>query len=183
MMRKILRTTLIATILFSPIVQAEWYTVTDDDLFSDGHTALMVGKKTSNPEEIDNNMIALNCTPRSLTFSLVEKDIEEETSAPIYSFPIDMAIKIDKNSIIRLNATLSRRNSMLTQAITEHTDTEMKKIKIILRQLRDAKHRVRVGIRRQDITREDAMTYSFSFNVLGSTGAVNKFITACGIKL
>ncbi|EMA2269021.1 hypothetical protein PSD81_005341, partial [Escherichia coli] len=122
MMRKILRTTLIATILFSPIVQAEWYTVTDDDLFSDGHTALMVGKKTSNPEEIDNNMIALNCTPRSLTFSLVEKDIEEETSAPIYSFPIDMAIKIDKNSIIRLNATLSRRNSMLTQAITERTD-------------------------------------------------------------
>ncbi|EHC2329544.1 hypothetical protein JTW50_004756 [Escherichia coli] len=183
MMRKILRTTLITTILFSPIVHAEWYTVTDDDLFSDSHTALMVGKKTSNPEEIDNHMIALDCTPRSLTFSFVEKNIEKETSAPIHSFPIEVAIKIDKNSIIKLNTTYLRRNSILTQAISERTDTEMQKIKIILKQLRDAKHRVKVGIRRQDDTREDAMTYSFNFNVLGSTSAVNKFITACGIKL
>lgn len=156
-----------STIVFSHLSYAGWTTSIDDDLFSGGQKAVMHG--TLNSPSIG---LIFDCTKSDLSIAYVEQDT---TSSDTGSFPVDLIIKVDGNSILKLDAALSRRNSQYLQIKSDNTD----QINSILKQLQSAKSKVLVGVQ----TKDGGNQSSFSGSVSGSTVAVNRFVKACEIKL
>ncbi|EAB4767262.1 hypothetical protein [Escherichia coli] len=167
MMRKALKMVLITTAIISPIAQAQWLTQTEDDLFSDGKKAAMIGETSS-----DNSAIIFNCTKNTLTAAYVEMDKTHESTAKM---PMELVMKVDGNNALKFNATLSRRNVQALEIATNDAE----QLKILLKQLKEAKSQVLVGAQTED----GGSKFSLSANVSGSTSAVNKFVAACEIKL
>lgn len=98
----IIKITFMAAVLASPIVHAQWVTNTEDDLFSGGKKAMMIGEVSS-----ANGAIIFDCTKDKLTAAYVEMDKTSESTANI---PMDLIMKVDGNGAVKFNATLSRRN-------------------------------------------------------------------------
>lgn len=153
--------------LFSPLAHAQWVTNVEDDLFSGGKKAMMIGSVSS-----ENSAIVFDCTKSELTAAYIEMD---KTTESISEIPMDLIMKVDGNSPVKLDAALSRRNVQFLQIQSDDSD----QLKVLLKQLQEAKSKVLVGVQLKDGEGQN----SFSANVSGSTSAVNGFIKACEITL
>lgn len=162
----IIKITLIAA-FFSPLAHAQWLTDTEDDLFSGGKKAMMIGTLTSS-----SSAIIFDCSKGKLSVAYVEEDKSSDFSADI---PADLIIKIDGNTAIKLDASLSRRNAQAVQAKSD----DLENITPLLKQIQSAKSKVLVGLQ----TKDGGNQSSFSGNVSGSTAAVDSFVKACEITL
>ncbi|HCR1893016.1 TPA: hypothetical protein ONC27_004777, partial [Enterobacter asburiae] len=98
----IIKITFVAAVLASPIAHAQWVTNTEDDLFSGGKKAMMLGEVSS-----DNGAIVFDCTKEKLSAAYVEMDKSTESLSEV---PMDLIMKVDGNTAVKLDATLSRRN-------------------------------------------------------------------------
>lgn len=163
----IIKITFMAAVLASPIVHAQWVTNTEDDLFSGGKKAMMIGEVSS-----ANGAIIFDCTKDKLTAAYVEMDKTSESTADI---PMDLIMKVDGNGAVKFNATLSRRN---VQSIEIATD-DAEQLKTVLKQLKEAKSKALIGAQ----TKDGGNQMSFTANISGSTTAVNSFVKACEITL
>ena len=159
--------TFVAAVLASPIAHAQWVTNTEDDLFSGGKKAMMLGEVSS-----DNGAIVFDCTKEKLSAAYVEMDKSTESLSEV---PMDLIMKVDGNTAVKLDATLSRRNVQSLQIQSDDAD----QLKTVLKQLQGAKSKVLVGVQ----TKDGGNQHSMSANVSGSTTAVNSFIKACEINL
>ncbi|EIJ7821207.1 hypothetical protein LJN20_004710 [Salmonella enterica] len=152
--------------LISGSAFANWFTKVQDDAFSDGHTAMMIGSQ--------NTMrgITFDCSSNALSVSYIEqagaKQITEDS-------PVNMLFRIDGGAPIKFNAHTTMRNSKYLGIIADDADG----LKTLLAQLRKAKRQVLLGL--QSPGGDEKM--SFTFSATGSTIAVNKFIKACNIDL
>ncbi|HHT0992389.1 hypothetical protein NFK08_05310 [Enterobacter roggenkampii] len=167
MFNNMIKMSLIAAVLLSPLAHAQWVTNTEDDLFSGGKKAMMLGEVSS-----DNGAIVFDCTKDKLKAAYVEMD---KTTESVSEIPMDLIMKVDGNSAVKLNATLSRRNVQSLQIESEDSE----QLKTLLKQIQEAKSKVLVGAQ----TKDGGNQHSFSANVSGSTTAVNSFVAACEIKL
>ncbi|WP_196010546.1 hypothetical protein [Citrobacter amalonaticus] len=167
MTKNIIKIAFVSAALISPIAHAQWVTNTEDDLFSGGKKAMMIGEVSS-----ANGAIIFDCTKDKLTAAYVEMDKTSESTAEI---PMDLIMKVDGNSAVKLNATLSRRNVQTVEIATEDAD----QLKTLLKQLKDAKSKALIGAQ----TKDGGNQVSFTANVSGSTTAVNSFVAACEIEL
>lgn len=167
MTNNLIKISLIAASLLSPIAHAQWITNTEDDLFSGGKKAMMLGSLTSST-----GAIIFDCTKEKLTAAYVEED---KSSDEVPNLPMDLIIKVDENAATKLDASLSRRNAQSVQIKSDDSE----KITQLLKQLQDAKSKVLVGMQ----TKDGGNQSSFSANVSGSTAAVNNFTKACEITL
>ncbi|WP_334677549.1 hypothetical protein [Klebsiella pneumoniae] len=169
MMKKVrlINAALAAVLLTSFASHAQWLTKVDDDLFTGGKKALMIGDLSSS-----NSGLIFDCTKNKLSVAYVETD---KSSDSVPAIAMDLIIKVDGNPANKLEASLSRRNA---QAIEVSTD-DAEKITAVLKQLQNAKSKVLVGIQTQDGGNQS----SFSGNASGSTAATNSFIKACEISL
>lgn len=158
---------IIAASLITSTAYARWVTNTDDDLFSGGKQAMMLGEVSS-----QNSAIIFDCTKQSLKVSYVEMDKTSEVTSDI---PMDLILKVDANSPVKLDATLSRRNVQSIQ-ISSNDDEQ---IKTLLKQIKDAKSKILIGFQ----TKDGGNQISLSGNASGSTVAVNSFVNACEITL
>ncbi|WP_347003879.1 hypothetical protein [Enterobacter roggenkampii] len=163
----IIKITFVAAVLASPIAHAQWVTNTEDDLFSGGKKAMMLGEVSS-----DNGAIVFDCTKEKLSAAYVEMDKSTESLSEV---PMDLIMKVDGNTAVKLDATLSRRNVQSLQIQSDDAD----QLKTVLKQLQGAKSKVLVGVQ----TKDGGNQHSMSANVSGSTTAVNSFIKACEINL
>ena len=159
----IIKITFVAAVLASPIAHAQWVTNTEDDLFSGGKKAMMLG---------DNGAIVFDCPKEKLSAAYVEMDKSTESLSEV---PMDLIMKVDGNTAVKLDATLSRRNVQSLQIQSDDAD----QLKTVLKQLQGAKSKVLVGVQ----TKDGGNQHSMSANVSGSTTAVNSFIKACEINL
>lgn len=165
--KNIIKICLVATALLAPTAHARWVTNTDDDLFSGGKKAMMIGELASS-----NSAIIFDCTKSNIAMSYVEMDKSSESVADI---PMDLVIKIDSGEAAKLDAILSRRNVQSVQI----SSADAEKIKVVLKQLQDAKSKFLMGVQ----TKDGGNQHSLSGNVSGSTAAVNSFVKACEITL
>lgn len=163
----IIKMTLVAAALVSPIAHAQWVTNTEDDLFSGGKKAMMLGEVSS-----ANGAIVFDCTKDKLKAAYVEMDKTTELTSEL---PMDLVMKVDGNNAVKLDANLSRRNVQSIQIESNDSDA----LKTLLKQLKEAKSKVLVGAQ----TKDGGNQHSFTANVSGSTTAVNSFVKACEITL
>lgn len=155
------------TVLLAPMAYADWATKTDDDVFSGGKSAMLLGILSSMSDNV-----VFDCSENKLTFSLLEEDNDSKLDAPI---PVDLFVKIDNNEITKLNALMMRRNSKFMGAESSDKDGIIK----LLKQLQAAKKKIIVGIQGKG----GESRQSYSGDVINSTGAVSKFVKACKINL
>jgi hypothetical protein len=152
--------------LVSGYASAEWNTKVDDDVFTGGHTAMLAGGDTAL------NGVIFDCAKDKLSVTYIERG---ETKDVTEGVPVNMVFKIDQNPPIKFDAFSEVRNNDFFGIKAENNDA----IRLLLNQLRAAKHRVLLGV--QSVTNEQKQSYAFSTE--GSSGAVNKFIKACEIDL
>lgn len=158
---------LLLTALSAPVAYADWATKTDDDVFSGGKSAMMLGELSS----IMSNAV-FDCSENKLTFSLVEEDNNSKLDEPT---PVDLFVKIDGDEVIKLNALLMRRNSRFIGA----ESSDKNNIINLLNQLQSAKKKFIVGIQGKG----GESKQSYSGDVINSTNAVSNFVKACKISL
>ncbi|WP_455424792.1 hypothetical protein [Dryocola sp. LX212] len=167
-MKKYLITAVASFILIPSIVNAQWLTKTDDDLFSGGKKAMLIGSLNNS-----SSGIIFDCTSTTLSAAYVEMNKTTDMSGE--SVPVDLIFKVDSNAAVKMDAKMMRRNDTTVQAFSENAELA----KSVLKSLRDGKKKVMVGIQ----TTDGGNQSSLSGNVSNSTNAVNKFISACEIKL
>lgn len=153
--------------LLSPLAHAQWLTNVEDDLFSGGQKAVMIGSLSSS-----DNAVIFDCSKGKLTASYVEED---KTTDGSLDLPMDLIIKIDGNTATKLDARFSRRNAQTLEVSSD----DSKNITPLLKQLQNAKSKILVGVQ----TKDGGNQNSFSGDVSGSTTAVNRFVKACEITL
>lgn len=158
---------IIAASLMVSTAHARWVTNTEDDLFSGGKQAMMIGE-VSNP----NSAIIFDCTKQKLSVAFVEMDKTSEVTSDI---PMDLILKVDGNNAVKLDATLARRNVQSVQISANDAD----QIKTLLKQIKDAKSKIQIGAQ----TKDGGNQMSSSGNASSSTAAVNSLVSACEISL
>ena len=163
----LLKCSLLLTTLVMPFAHADWATRVDDDVFTGGHKAMMLGLLGST-----NNVLIFDCSRSVLDIAYVEQD---SSTQDIDGLPVDLVVKIDSAPIVKFDAILSRRNSTTIQAKSEDAAS----ITSVLKALQTAKSKVIVGIQSKAGTNQQSLTG----NIYGSTASVNDFTKACEIKL
>lgn len=165
--RILLKCSLLLTTLVMPLAHADWATRVDDDVFTGGHKAMMLGLLGST-----NNALVFDCSKNVLDIAYVEQD---SSTQDIDGLPMDLVVKIDAAPVVKFDATLSRRNSTTIQAKSEDEGA----ITEVLKSLQTAKSKIIVGVQSKAGTNQQSLTG----NIYGSTTSVNDFIKACEIKL
>lgn len=153
-------------ISLSPLAHAEWLTKVDDDIFTGGHTAMLLGTDSGD------NGIILDCTKDSLLLSYVEHG---DTKNVTEGLPVDLLLKVGDAKPLKFAASTGVRNNDTFALKANDADL----IRSFLAQLRVSNGKILVGIH---YPQNDAKITS-TFTSTGSTAAVGKFIKACEINL
>ena len=164
MSKFLLSTLLIASSVVSLNANAEWFTKAEDDIFSGGKQAMLLGSIS------EMSGIAFDCTKDSLELSYIEKG-SFKADGPV---PVTIIVKIDSNEPVKFQGDFSRRNDEFIQASTTQDG-----IKEVLSQLKLAKSKMLIGLSFDAVNKK----MSFSADVAGSTKAVNDFTSACELKI
>lgn len=167
-MKKIINFLVLGTIVLPLIANAQWVTKSEDDIFTGGKKATMF--VTISDYNL-NTAFVFDCSAEELKFAYIEKSQSSEDG----SSPVDMFVKIDSESVIKLDAIYNRRNNDYFQAETNDRDGIIN----ILKSAKKAKSKIIVGISSKYSDNKN----SFTANVYGSTKAVNDFIKSCNIDL
>jgi len=153
----------------SHVAYADWATKVEDDVFTSGSKAMMIDIK---PEL---NGVVFDCSKDILKVSYLERD--DTTDLP-ENIPAELVFKVDQNAPVTFNAYTIIRNSNYF-GVSSGTTTEERSIKLLLNELKLAHRHVLVGIHYLINDRK----YSYTFDISGSTTAVNQFTKACNIDL
>lgn len=144
---------------------AEWSTTTQDDIFSGGKKAMMLG--SISPAQA----IAFDCDSEQLTLALLQKEKWADTRA---STGWDLLVKVDKGEIHRFKAQSAQRNDAYVQFITYEKDEILK----LLPELRNAKAPILLGLQSEEFDSK----WSGTVPATGSTRETDKFLQACNLK-
>lgn len=155
--------------IYLPVAQASWKTVVENDIFSGGKKAELIGELSN-----ANQSVTFDCSKDNLTISQIEED---RNTAVAKKSTYQTLIKVDDNSPVALSTTLIRRSPESIALIS----TEKEKIITLLRQLQaqTSGQDFLIG----DIDSKGNHLSSGSGSVSFARKAVNKFIAACNIKL
>ncbi|RPE03097.1 hypothetical protein BBB56_06785 [Candidatus Pantoea deserta] len=164
MKRNLLKFVSMATLVISCSAQADWAAQVEDDIFSGGKQAMLLGTIA------DANGVTFDCTHDTLSMAYIEKGSLSSES----SVPVTMIVKVDNNAPVRFEGAFSKRNEEYLQASTSVGD-----IKKVLSQLKQAKSKMLVGLSFDAVNKK----MSFTADVEGSTKAVNEFAKACELNI
>ena len=166
-MRKLVLGALAALALSTTAANAEWMTTVEEDLFSEGSTATMIGLISLN------SSIYATCNADSVTIAYVEAagDASEVTE------PIELGEIVFKgdNSERHLSKTsIYRHNNGYVGFTFDDTD----RVVDVIRDIGKADSKISVGLNL--VLSDKPMTVSVSAR--GSSKAVKSFFEACGIE-
>ncbi|CAI1954780.1 hypothetical protein [Serratia plymuthica] len=166
-MKKLIKYTLLSSVLFTSFAHAQWLTQVDDDLFTGGKKATLVGDL----QGADAALI-FDCTKQKLTISYAERYGEQEA---VSATPFNLIVKVDAGDAHKMDAQSKRRNSKYLEISSD----DREQIEPILKSLLQAKSKVLVGLE----TKDGGNQFSASGSVAGSTKAADQFIKACELKI
>lgn len=149
----------------SSLASAGWITTTEDDIFSGGQTARLIG-------DLDPfHALVFDCDSEKLALSLIEKSKwKEGMDLPNYR----LLVKVDKGEIYDFAAKGSQRNEEFMQVATAERD----KILGLLKEIRDAQTQIQIGLQ----IKETGSKWSGTSSVAGSTRETDRFLQACNLK-
>ncbi|WP_368749995.1 hypothetical protein [Klebsiella aerogenes] len=169
MSKKIIAVAVLTMTTYIPFTQAYWKANVENDIFSNGKNAELIGDITNK-----NQSIIFDCTENELFVSQVEED---STTAIKEKNDYQTLIKIGENVPVTFNTTLSRRNPESIQL----RSGEEGKIKLVLKQLltQTSGQDFLIG----DIDGRGNHISSGSGSTSFSKKSVTRFISACKISL
>lgn len=147
------------------IAHADWLTKVEDDIFSDGKKATMLGAIS-----VGSSLIA-DCTtggPVSLAYA---ETGEWQDGLELLKFRL--LVKIDSSPVREFVGTAGQRNEKTWQVEAASGDDVLAAIKAMA----DSKKQVLVGLQ-EPITN---IKYSGTVTARGSSRAVKQFLEACGL--
>ncbi|AOE86997.1 hypothetical protein [Pseudomonas sp. TCU-HL1] len=155
----------VVALTFSSLASAGWMTTTQDDIFSGGQKAMLIG-------EVDPfHALVFDCDSERLALSLIEKSKWQE-GMELASYRL--LVKVDQGAIYDFAAKGSQRNEQYVQSSTADRD----KILGLLKEIRDAQAQIQIGLQ---IT-ETGSKWSGTSSVAGSTREADRFLQACNLK-
>lgn len=143
---------------------ADWMTHVEDDIFSGGQKAMLVG--TIDPY----HALIFDCVSDGLSMHFLEKTKWESGMAQA-SFRL--LVKVDQGEVYDFAAKGSQRNDVFIQASVSDKDRVLK----LLGEIRDAQQQIQLGLRVKEI---DAK-WSGIASVAGSTRETDRFLKACNL--
>lgn len=154
---------------YLPFAHATWKTNIENDIFTGGKSAELVGDINNK-----NQSLIFDCAAGQLSVSQVEQNSSTVVKG---SHHYQSLIKIDDNEPLTFNATLSRRNPQSIQLESREND----KIKTLLSQLlaQQSREDFLVGVKDSKGRQLSSGAGSVSF----ANKSVKKFISACNISL
>ena len=145
---------------------ARWSMLVDDDIFSGGKKAMMIGD--IGPD----NSVAIDCTSSGdLHVAYIEKGDEDDIDQ---SASYRLLIKVDDQPVIEFAAKGERRNDRYNEITSDDRDAGVGAIKAIA----SAKRKILIGVSMVDSDGK----YSGSASVVGSSRAASQLMKACGIS-
>lgn len=159
----------VAALVFSTqLSMAQWSTKVDEDVLSDGKTAVMAGLISLN------QALYLDCSSDGkLSLSYIEKSDWDDV---MNNATGKMAIKVGNDEKIWLDVESYKHNALF---IGFKNDTDAQAILKVVRSIRDGRGKLLFGIK-FDVT--DA-SFSGSTTLGGSTSAAKQFVQACRLSL
>lgn len=151
-------------LIISCNAQADWASQVDDDLFSGGKQAMLLGTIA------DMNGVTFDCTRDTLSMAYIEKGSFNAGGA----VPVTIIVKVDGNEPVKFEGSFTKRNEEYIQASTSEGE-----IKKVLSQLKQAKSKMLIGLNIKSVNKKR----SFSADATGSTKAVTEFAKACEINI
>ena len=145
---------------------AAWNTLIDDDIFSGGKTALMVG-------EIDpGSSLAIDCkSSGEISIAYIEKSSSDDNDE---GAAFRLLIKIDDQPTIEFSGRLERRNEKYIEITSSDRDLAIQAVK----EIASARRKILVGVSRLD----GDSKHSASAGAAGSSKAAAKLVKACNIQ-
>ncbi|WP_387467675.1 hypothetical protein [Photorhabdus sp. RM323S] len=152
-------------LIFSCVANAQWITRSEENIFNEKKSFMMGTLSNSS------GVIGFDCDNGELSISYIEEDKKTES----VKAPMNLMIKIDSNDIVKFDAIMDRRNDNSM----EIASNDRIGIISLLSQLKNAKSKFLIGI---VLPGTDAKS-SYYGDVAGSTKAVDKLVSDCGIDL
>ncbi|MBK5553815.1 hypothetical protein JFU49_26560 [Pseudomonas sp. TH03] len=152
-------------ITFSSIASAYWSATIQDDIFSGGKKAMLLGDISPG------QTLAFDCDASDLSIALLQKSKWPEGRE---SSSWKLLIKVDQGEIHKFTAESSKRNEDYIQYSTNEREEILK----VLSELRDAKSSVQLGIQ----SNEFESKWAGAMPVSGSTRETDRFMQACKLK-
>ncbi|WP_226439723.1 hypothetical protein [Pseudomonas sp. MWU16-30316] len=152
-------------LVVSSFANADWITTTQDDIFSGGKTAMLLGYISPFQS------VALDCNSEGLSLALLQKEKWEVGRS---SSAWNLLVKVDAGEVHKFTAYSGQRNTEYVQYITNDKEEILK----VLADLRNAKARVLLGLQSDEYNAK----WSGTAPVSGSTRETEKFMQACKLK-
>lgn len=149
----------------STLANAGWSTTVQDDIFSGGKSAMMVGTISAYQS------VVLDCNSEGVTLALIQQEKWQEGHD---NSTWSLLVKVDDGDVHRFTAASGRRNDKFSQYGTAEQDEILK----VLNDLRNAKSQVLLGLQ-SDVYNAK---WSGTAPVNGSTSAADRFMQACKLK-
>lgn len=152
-------------LVLSGAVNADWYASIEDDIFSGGKKAMLLGGVGPG------HSLAFDCAEGELTAALLEEGAWTQSDSPLEA---TLLIKVDDNAPVQFNAGYGERNPKYRQVISHDRDTTLKALK----EIQAAQDKILVGIK---FVAMDSK-WSGTAPVTGSTREVGRFLEACKLN-
>lgn len=156
---------LLASMIFSGAASAEWFTNIQDDIFSGGKKAMLVG--AISPYQA----LVFDCDSESLTLAIISK---EKWADGMEKVNTKILVKVDEGGVHELSAINSKRNTEYNQSMA----AEKAVVLSILTDIRDAQSNIQLGLSMPEIGGK----WSGVISPAGSTREANRFIEACKLQ-
>lgn len=152
-------------LVVSSFANADWITTTQDDIFSGGKTAMMLGYISPFQS------VAVDCNSEGLSLALLQKEKWQEGRP---SSAWNLLVKVDGGEVHRFTANSAQRNTEYVQYVTFEKEEILK----VLADLRNAKSQILLGLQSDEFNAK----WSGTAPVSGSTRETDKFMQACKLK-
>lgn len=163
-----IRKSLISVVLglaVTSAANADWMTSVEDDIFSGGQKAMLMGN-------IDPyHALIFDCDSNGLSMNLLEKAKWESGMARA---SYRLLVRVDQGEVYDFAAKGSQRNDLFTQTSVLDKDEVLK----LLGEIRDAQQQVQVGLQIKEI----GAKWSGIASAAGSTRETDRFLNACNLQ-
>jgi hypothetical protein len=152
-------------LVVSTLASAGWSTTVQDDIFSGGKTAMLIGYISPYQS------VVVDCNSEGLSLALLQQEKPQEGRG---TSSWNLLVKVDGGDVHRFTAVSGRRNDKFSQYATADQDEIMK----VLQDLRNAKSQVLFGLQSEEYNAK----WSGTAPVDGSTRETDRFMQACKLK-
>lgn len=153
-------------ILSTSAAIADWHTEVEEDLFSDGKKATMVGMMDAS------HFLFIRCTNQSdLEIAFIEKGEWEEGMSLV---PLELVVRVDENDRHTSKGAFYKHNADFYGLRFESLEDKW----LLVKQIAEARRQIQIGV----LIRVSDQKWSGSMSASGSTKSARRLMEACNVE-